>query len=163
MRAITELAALATALSGSFDSAAAMVATSAPVIEKMTVTMATVIPLKPWGRKPPWAVRLEKSIALSGHRPNTYAVPIPRNTTIAATLMPANQNSNSPNEETEKRLVSVIAVNRTSEHNHRGMPGSQYCTIFAPAMASKPTMMTQKYQYNQPTEKPAQPPSASRA
>src|SRR5919112_1979816 len=161
MRAITELAALATALSGSSDSPAAMVATSAPVIAKMTVTMATVIPLTPWGRKPPCAVRLEKSIDLSGHRPNTYAVPIPRNTTIAATLMPANPNS--PNEETENRFVSVIAVNRTSEHNHRGMPGIQYWTIFAPAMASNPTMITQKYQYNQPTEKPAQPPSASRA
>ena len=65
---------------------------------------------------------------------------------IAATLMPANQNSNSPNDETENRLVRVIAVNRTSEHNHSGMPGIQYWTIFAPAMASNPTMITQKYQ-----------------
>ena len=71
MRAITELAALATALSGFFDSAAAMVATSAPVIEKITVTMAAVIPIGPWGRKPPWAVRLEKSMDLCGHKPNT--------------------------------------------------------------------------------------------
>ena len=47
MRAITELAALATARSGSFDSAAAMVATSAPVIEKITVTTAAVIPTIP--------------------------------------------------------------------------------------------------------------------
>ena len=53
MRAITELAALATARSGSFDSAAAMVATSAPVIEKITVTTAAVIPKMPWGRNPP--------------------------------------------------------------------------------------------------------------
>jgi hypothetical protein len=35
--------------------------------------------------------------------------------------------------------------------------------ILAPATASKPTTMTQKYQYSQPTEKPAQPPSARRA
>ena len=82
---------------------------------------------------------------------------------IAATLMPANQNSNSPNDETENRLVRVIAVNRTSEHNHSGMPGIQYWTILAPAMASNPTMITQKYQYSQPTEKPAQPPIALRA
>src|SRR6266496_4895376 len=47
MRMITELAALATAFSGSFDSAAAMVATSAPVIEKMTVTIAAVMPIGP--------------------------------------------------------------------------------------------------------------------
>src|SRR5690349_19637272 len=120
MRAITELAALATARSGSFDSAAAMVATSAPVIEKITVTTAAVIPPIPNGRKPPWAVRFEKSIDLFGHRPNTYAVPIRRNTTIAATLMPANQNSNSPNDDTENRLVRVIAVNRIRETNQSG-------------------------------------------
>jgi hypothetical protein len=82
---------------------------------------------------------------------------------IAATLMPANQNSNSPNDETENRLVAVIAPMRINETNHSGTPGIQYWTIFAPAMASNPTMITQKYQYNQPTEKPAQPPSASRA
>ncbi len=33
----------------------------------------------------------------------------------------------------------------------------------APATASNPTTMTQKYQYSQATEKPAQPPSARRA
>src|SRR5690349_3630963 len=154
MRMITELAALATAFSGSCDSAAAMVATSAPVIEKITVTMAAVIPSAPWGRNPPWAVRFEKLNDLPGHSPNTYATPKARKAMIAATLMPANQNSNSPNDDTENRLVAVIALMRTSETSHSGMPGIQYWTIFAPAMASKPTMMTQKYQYSQPTEKP---------
>src|SRR4051794_22487375 len=123
---MTELAALATAFSGSCDSAAAMVATSAPVIEKITVTMAAVIPSSPNGRNPPWAVRLEKSIDLPGQRPSTYAVPKARKAMIAATLMPANQNSNSPNDETENRLVAVIALMRTNEHNHSGMPGIQY-------------------------------------
>src|ERR671927_18942 len=139
MRMITEFAALATAFSGSWDSAAAMVATSAPVIEKITVTTAAVIPSTPNGRKPPWAYRLEKSIDLSGHTPNTYANPTARNA-----------------------LVAVIALMRTSETSHSGTPGIQYWTIFAPAMASNPTMITQKYQYNQPTEKPAHPPIASR-
>ena len=36
---------------GSFDSAAAMVATSAPVIEKITVTTAAVIPIEPVGQE----------------------------------------------------------------------------------------------------------------
>ena len=40
MRKITELAALATAFSGSDDSAAAIVAISGPTIEKITVTIA---------------------------------------------------------------------------------------------------------------------------
>jgi hypothetical protein len=43
-------------------------------------------------------------------------------------------------------LVAVIALSRTSETNHSGVLGIQYCTIFAPAIASKPTMITQKYQ-----------------
>ena len=78
---------------------------------------------------------------------------------IAATLMPANQNSNSPKDETENRLVAVIAARKINGTNHSGTPGIQYWTIFAPAIASNPTMITQKYQYSQPTEKPAQPPS----
>src|SRR5690349_19388615 len=126
MRAITDRAALATAFSGSFDSAAAMVATSAPVIEKITVTTAAVMPAKPKGRKPPWAVRLEKSADLPGHTPKTNAAPNTRNTMIAATLIPANQYSNSPNDETGNRFVTVIAVNRTSEDSHNGMSGIQY-------------------------------------
>ena len=162
IRVITELAALATAFSGFSDSAAAIVATSAPVIEKITVTIPMVIAPNPIGKKPPWAVRIEKSNDLCGHRPNTYAEPITRNRMIAATLIPANQYSNSPNDETENRLVAVIAVIRINEHNHSGIPGIQYWMIFAPAMASKPTTITQKYQYSQPTEKPAQWPSAAR-
>ena len=46
---------------------------------------------------------------------------------------------------------------------HSGTSGSQRCRISAPATASKPTTMTQKYQYSQPTLKPAQPPSDCRA
>ena len=158
---ITELAALVTARSGSDDSAAAIVAISAPTIEKMTVTMPTVIAPKPNGMNPPWDHRLEKSIDLFGHKPTTNSEPRAMNTMIAATLMPANQNSNSPKDDTENRLVAVIKTSRTNAVNHSGM-STQYWMIFAPAMASKPTTITQKYQYSQPTEKPAQLPSALR-
>src|SRR5690349_11056166 len=135
IRRITELAALATAFSGFSDSAAAMVAISAPTIEKMVVTMPTVRTPAPNGRKPPWAVRLEKSIDLCGHNPNTNAVPRIMKMTIAATLIPANQNSNSPNDDTENRFVAVIRTSSTSATSHSGMPGIQYAMIFAPAMA----------------------------
>ncbi len=37
----------------------------------------------------------------------------------------------------------------------RGEKGSQICRILAPAMASTGTTNTQKYQYSQPTTKPA--------
>ena len=153
---------MATALSGSDDSAAAIVAISAPTIEKITVTTPTVIAMTPNGKNPPWLHKLEKSIDLFGHKPRTNSEPSARNTMIAATLMPANQNSNSPNDDTENRLVAVIKTSRTNADNHSGI-SIQYWMIFAPAIASKPTTMTQKYQYNQPTEKPAQLPSALRA
>ena len=65
---------------------------------------------------------------------------------IVATLMPANQNSNSPNEATEKRLVAVISAIRISENTHSGTSGNQCRRISPPATASKPTTMTQKYQ-----------------
>src|SRR3954447_9418255 len=162
IRRITEFAAFATARSGFADSAAAIVAISAPTMEKITVTTPTVIARAPSGKNPPWVHRLEKSSDLSGHNPSTNSEPSPMNTTIAATLIPANQNSNSPNDDTENRLVPVIKISRTNADNHSGM-STQYWMIFAPAIASKPTTITQKYQYNQPTEKPAQLPSAVRA
>ena len=162
IRMITELAAFATALSGSEDSAAAIVAISAPTIEKITVTTPTVIAATPNGKNPPWLHRLEKSSDLFGHKPRTKSEPSAMNTMIAATLIPANQNSNSPNDETENRLVAVIKISSTNADNHNGM-WIQNWMIFAPAIASKPTTITQKYQYNQPTEKPAQLPSALRA
>ncbi|CDP89522.1 hypothetical protein BN975_05381 [Mycolicibacterium farcinogenes] len=42
------------------------------------------------------------------------------NARIAATLIPANQYSNSPNDDTEKRLVAVIAINRIRAVNQMG-------------------------------------------
>ena len=61
-------------------------------------------------------------------------------------MIPANQNSNSPNEDTENRLVAVINVIKINASSHSGMPGIQNWITFAPATASKPTTITQKYQ-----------------
>jgi hypothetical protein len=58
-------------------------------------------------------------------------------------------------------LVAVIKIMRIKAHNQSGTP-IQYWMIFAPAMASKSATITQKYQYSQPAEKPAHPPSALR-
>src|SRR3954451_24567120 len=163
MRPITELVDRRIALPGSGDSAAAMVATSAPVIEKITTRIAAKMAPTPLGKNPPWAVRLLRSKPLSGHAPTTNRTPMTRNSTMAATLIPANQNSNSPKELTEKRFVAVLSDISTRDASHSGIPGAQNWTTLAPAPASKPMTITQKYQYSHPTEKPAQPPSAERA
>ena len=43
------------------------------------------------------------------------------NAMIAATLMPANQNSNSPKDVTENRLVAVIRIMKTKADSHSGI------------------------------------------
>ena len=75
IRTITELVALAMALAGSGDSAAAMVAISAPTMEKITTTIAAKIAPGPSGKNPPCAVRLLKSMLLFGHIPSTNSRP----------------------------------------------------------------------------------------
>src|ERR1700753_2893004 len=75
MRATTDLVARCTARSGSVLSAAAMVTTSAPTIEKITTTTAAKTAPTPLGKKPPWLVRLEKSACRPGSAPSTNSEP----------------------------------------------------------------------------------------
>ncbi|PQM45749.1 hypothetical protein C1Y40_04083 [Mycobacterium talmoniae] len=57
MRATTVLVARCTARGGSAVSAAAIVATSAPTMEKIATTMAAATAPMPCGKNPPWPVR----------------------------------------------------------------------------------------------------------
>ncbi len=82
--------------------------------------------------------------------------------TIATTLMPANQNSNSPKDFTDVRLMPVSSAISSTAMSHTGA-SIQRCRISAPATASIASTIAQKYQYSQPTLKPAQPPSDRRA
>src|ERR1700754_4145016 len=84
------------------------------------------------------------------------------NTMIAATLIDANQNSNSPYDLTESRLITVITDSSTRPMTQTGA-GIQRCRMAAPATASTATTITQKYQYSQPLVKPAQLPRPMRA
>src|ERR1035438_9550735 len=101
----------------------------------------------PFGANPPCAVRLATLGAIPGQRPRTYTPASIKNTTIAATLIEANQNSNSPNDLTEMRFVRVSASSNAKLMNHVGSLGSQKRISPAPATASWATTMTQKYQY----------------
>ena len=85
------------------------------------------------------------------------------NTMIAATLIEANQNSNSAYERADMRLTPVITAISPSPISSGVSCGSQCPRIFAPAMASTGTTSTQKYQYSHPTTKPAPSPSPARA
>src|SRR3984957_11227534 len=81
---------------------------------------------------------------------------------IAATLIDANQNSNSAYERADIRSTALItAINPTPSCQVGN--GSHWCRILAPAIASTGTTMIQKYQYSQPQVKPAHGPKPTRA
>src|SRR3984893_1143545 len=117
----------------------------------------------PFGAKPPCAVRLATPGETPGHRPRTKDTATAKNATIAATLIEANQNSNSPNDLTETRFVRVSKSSNAKLMNQAGSLGNQNRTSPAPATASSATTMTQKYQYIQPLRKPASSPRRGRS
>src|SRR3954447_6004100 len=148
-RQITLLVALVTARCGSSDSPAARVTISLPMKEKTTIRTPVRIALGPCGRKPPCAVRLLKPVAAlsePGSTPKIARPPRTMNAVMATTLMPANQNSNSPNEETEARLVAVSTTITISAQAHCGTAGTQLVRMAAPAVASTASTTTQKNQ-----------------
>ena len=97
------------------------------------------------GKKPPCAQRLLEVHRSAGPEPEDEEGGQGQEDHDGATLIPANQYSNSPKEETENRLVAVIATIRMSESSQSG-ESTQYWSTYAPATASKPTTITQKYQ-----------------
>ena len=84
------------------------------------------------------------------------------NTTIAATFIEENQNSNSPKERADIRFTAVITASRNKASAQAGR-AIHWCSMPPPAIASIGTTITQKYQYSQPLVKPAQLPKASLA
>src|ERR1044072_2079537 len=160
------LVALVTACCGCSDSPAARVAISVPMKEKTTSRTPTRIAPGPFGRKAVWSVRLDSpafSASTPGSTPKTASPPTTMNAAIATTLIPANQNSNSPYEPTDTRFVAVSTTITRRAQPHCGTWGIHSSRILAPAVASTASTTTQKNQYSQPIENPAQRPSARSA
>ena len=85
------------------------------------------------------------------------------NAMMALTLIDENQNSNSPNERADVRFTSVMATISTQPLCQAGIVRPSSARMFTAAITSMGITTTQKNQYNQPTENPAQLPSPSRA
>src|SRR5882762_7769339 len=134
----------ATARAGSLDSAAAMVVISAPVSEKYTVTAPASTATQPFGMKPPSALRLRNVGPAGEVKPQAYAAASAMNTTIAATLMEANQNSNSPYERADMRFTAVLIPLRASPTTHGNKPG-QASRMSASDTSSTRITVIQKY------------------
>src|SRR5262245_11535830 len=102
----------------SLDSAAAMVAISAPHNENTTVTTPASTATHPKGMKPSYAVRLPNVEPVPEVNPSAYAPAIRMNARIAATLIEENQNSNSPYERAESRFTAVSTIIRKATSCH---------------------------------------------
>ena len=135
---------LAMVRAGSGLSAAAMVAISAPTSAKITVTTPLSTAVIPKGAKPRSATRF--CAWPTGSCPNRKIAPNRMKAMMAATLIEANQNSNSPKEPVERRFTPVISARRPQPIAQTGMSGTHSWMILAPAMASTAATITQKYQ-----------------
>src|SRR5262245_55145443 len=91
----------------SADSAAATVTISAPTIEKITVVTPVKISSQPFGANPPCEVRFDTPGLDALPTPSNHDAATTMNTTMAATLIEANQNSNSPYERADARFTAV--------------------------------------------------------
>src|SRR5688572_2169382 len=130
----------------SADSAAATVTISAPTIEKMTVVTPVRIAAQPKGVKP-WCAERFETPGLDGLPiPSNQPAATTMNTTIAATLMDANQNSNSPYERADARFTAVRIAISPRPICQTSSIGSHACAICAPTSASYPTTTTQNHQ-----------------
>ncbi|MNO84008.1 hypothetical protein D3C76_753360 [compost metagenome] len=98
MRHTTELVARVICLAGFFDSAAAMVTTSAPMKLNIVVSIAPMIALKPFGAKPPCSdINCPMPLtSRSGSRPMSAAPHRAMKAMMAMIFNSPNQNSNSP-------------------------------------------------------------------
>ena len=96
MRNVTETVMRLMTFAGSSDSAAAMVAISAPTRLNMVEVAAASTTPQPLGTKPLCAVKLLKLGPLPDVMPKAHAAQTRMKTIIAATLIDENQNSNSP-------------------------------------------------------------------
>lgn len=80
------------------------------------------------------------------------AVPRTRKTMMVTTLIPANQNSDSPKARAENRLRARTVPRNRTLHSREGEPGNQY---MEGATSSTAMVMAHEYQYIHPTAKPS--------
>src|SRR5271166_3758208 len=104
----------------------------------MTNTITIHTAESPLGRKPPWAVRLDKPTAGPGTQPTIKARPNMTNSTMATTLIIENQYSKAPKLPTLRALTHSNAAEKPTIQTHFGLPGNHHWQNIAIATASPP-------------------------
>ncbi|MNC62209.1 hypothetical protein D3C75_1122110 [compost metagenome] len=97
---------------GFLDSAAAIDRISTPKNENAEIKIAERTPPMPCGIKPPFENKCPTPLTsrAKGQSPNTAEAPITINSSIATTLIKANQNSNSPKLLVLKKLAKLSKI-----------------------------------------------------
>ena len=147
---------------GSSDSAAATVTSSMPPNANATAKSAVATPDQPLGMKPTSLTLLNPTNPLAGSRPSHSATPMIKNATMTATLIRANQNSNSPKFFTAEKLTTVNATMATSAGIHGEIPNQAATMAEAPVISTAMIMIIMN-QYSQPMVNPAHGPNACAA
>ena len=92
----------------------------------MTSVRASHVPVQPCGKNPPGErKRFDAPTAGAGPTPTISASPTTMKTTMATTLMSANQYSNSPNRLTGAVLMATNAAETPATQTHCGTSGNQ--------------------------------------
>src|ERR1700723_4045074 len=108
---------------GSLASPEVTAMTSMPLNDRIPTITAIQTPPNPCGMKPPGRpVRLWKPTG-AVHSPKIVAVPKMMKTTIATTLISANQYSMEPKLLTERELNYSSTKAKPNDHNQTGVPG----------------------------------------
>jgi hypothetical protein len=113
---------------------------------------------RPFGKRPPSAVKLEsmgaEALSSIGINPSIADPPSTINKIIVIILIPENQNSVSANIFTEKELSKNIRIAKTALHIQTEVLGNHLCINSPEAVNSEPTVTTQVSQYIKPIVNP---------
>src|SRR5450755_3375493 len=104
----------------------------------MTNTITIQTADSPFGRNPPWLVRLDKPTAGPGPHPTIRARPKTMNITMATTLIIENQYSIAPKLATLRAFTHSSATEKPTIHIHFGLPGNHHWQKIEIATASPP-------------------------
>ena len=124
-----------------------------------TARSAVATPDQPFGMNPTSLTLLKPTKPPAGSNPSHSATPMMRNATMTATLISANQNSNSPKFFTAEKLITVNTTIAASAGIQGEMPNHVATMADAPVISTAMIMIIMN-QYSQPMVNPAHGPNA---
>ena len=155
IRTNTELMARGMVVRGFSASPAATAADSTPMKENPATMSTENVPDHPSTKGAAPVVQFDSPASWPPMRPTIIATPRRRKTMMVMTLIPANQNSDSPKMRAENRLSARMIPRKSTLHSREGESGNQYFMMMEEATSSTAMVIAHEYQYIHPTVKPS--------